>query len=217
MTLDKFSEVVMNASSEICMEDLTKAAMWRAAAIFRFRIQKINWGMILILQVLLSITLAASATDFKTLQVNFKDYTALYVFFWPYYPANLSVFSKRYEWSYTNTMRRGQIVDWSMFCCSRWHSVQPAPLSSQPSSEEQLLLLGQGLTSRPADGGGGGRGRSVSFSLPSSARSAPPASPPSWQEHASTSEAGSSTLKQVLPMSRHSPGTPSPADTGYGS
>ena len=36
--------------------------------------------MILILQVLLSITLAASATDFKTLQVNFKDYTALYVF-----------------------------------------------------------------------------------------------------------------------------------------
>jgi len=57
--------------------------------------------------------------------------------------------------------------------------IQLAPLSSQPSSEEQLLLLGQGLTSRPADGGGGGRGRSVSFSLPSSARSAPPASPPS--------------------------------------
>ena len=36
-----------------CMEDLTKAAMWRAAAIFRFRIQKNYCGMILILQVLL--------------------------------------------------------------------------------------------------------------------------------------------------------------------
>ena len=58
--------------------------------------------------------------------------------------------------------------------------VQPTPSSSssQPSSEEQLLLLGQGLTSRLDDGGGRGRGQSASFSLASSARSAPSASPP---------------------------------------
>ena len=94
--------------------------------------------------------------------------------------------------------------------------VQPAPSLSQPSSDEQLLLLGQDPASRPAAGGGGGsRGRSVSFSLPSSAASPLPASPPRWREHAS--EAGSPTLEQVLLMSRHSPGTPSPADAGYGS
>ena len=89
-----------------------------------------------------------------------------------------------------------------------------APSSLQPSSEEQLLLLGQEIASRPAGGGGGSRGRSVSFSLPFSAASPLPASPPRWQEHAS--EAGSPTLVQVLLMSRHSPGTPSPADAGYG-
>ena len=55
----------------------------------------------------------------------------------------------------------------------------------------------------------------MSFSLPSSAASPLPSSPPRWREHAS--EAGSPTLKQVLLMSRHSPGTPSPADAGYGS
>ena len=95
--------------------------------------------------------------------------------------------------------------------------VPPAPSSSfQLSSEEQLLLIGQDQASRPAGGGGGGsRGRSVSFSLPSSAASPLPASPPRWREHAS--EAGSPTLEQVLLMSRHSPGTPSPADDGYGS
>lgn len=92
--------------------------------------------------------------------------------------------------------------------------IQPAPSSLQPSSEEQLLLLGQEIASRPAGGGGGSRGRSVSFSLPFSAASPLPASPPRWQEHAS--EAGSPTLVQVLLMSRHSPGTPSPADAGYG-
>ena len=85
--------------------------------------------------------------------------------------------------------------------------VPPAPSSSfQPSSEEQLLLIGQDQASRPAGGGGGGsRGRSVSFSLPSSAASPLPASPPRWREHAS--EAGSPTLEQVLLMSHHSPGT----------
>ena len=94
--------------------------------------------------------------------------------------------------------------------------VQPTPSSSQPSSEEQLLLLGQDQASRPAAGGGGGdRGRSVSFSFPSSAASPLPASPPRWREHAS--EAGSPTLEQVLLMSCHSPGTPPPADAGYGS
>ena len=55
----------------------------------------------------------------------------------------------------------------------------------------------------------------MSFSLPSSAASPLPSSPPRWREHAS--EAGSPTLEQVLLMSRHSPGTPSPADAGYGS
>lgn len=94
--------------------------------------------------------------------------------------------------------------------------VQPTPSSSQPSSEEQLLVLGQDQASKPAaGGGGGGRGRSVSFSLPSSFASPLPASPPRWREHAS--EAGSTTLEQVLLMSHHSLGTPSPADAGYGS
>ena len=93
--------------------------------------------------------------------------------------------------------------------------VQPTPSSSQPSSEEQLLLLGQDQASRPSAGGGGSRGRSVSFSLPSSAASPIPASPPRWREHAS--EAGSPTLEQVLLISRHSAGTPSPAGAGYGS
>ena len=55
----------------------------------------------------------------------------------------------------------------------------------------------------------------MSFSLPSSAASPLPASPPRWREHAS--EAGSPTLEQVLLMSRHSSGTPSPTDAGYGS
>ena len=32
--------------------------------------------------------------------------------------------------------------------------IQPAPLALQPSSEGQLLLLGQDLASRPAGGGG---------------------------------------------------------------
>ena len=101
---------------------------------------------------------------------------------------------------------------------SEQHEVPPAPSSSssssQPSSEEQLLLTGQDQASRP----GGSRGRSVSFSLPSSSSAASPllpASPPRWREHAS--EAGSPTLEQVLLMSRHSPATPSPADAGYGS
>ena len=74
----------------------------------------------------------------------------------------------------------------------------------------QKPLLGQDPASRPPGGGGGS-----SFSLPSSAASPLPASPPRWREHAS--EAGSPTLEQVLLMSRHSPSTPSPADTGYGS
>ena len=78
--------------------------------------------------------------------------------------------------------------------------IQPAPSSSQPSSEEQLLLLGRDLASRPAGGGGGSRVRSVSFSLPSSAASPLPASPPRWRDHAS--EAGSPTLEQVLLMCR---------------
>jgi hypothetical protein len=55
----------------------------------------------------------------------------------------------------------------------------------------------------------------VSFSFPSSAASPLPASPLRWREHAS--EAGSPTLEQVLLMSCHSPGTPPPADAGYGS
>ena len=92
--------------------------------------------------------------------------------------------------------------------------VQTTSSPSQLSSEEQILLLGQDQASRPSSGGGS-RGRSVSFSLPSSAASPLPSSPPRWREHAS--EAGSPTLEQVLLMSRHSPGTPSPADAGYGS
>merc|ERR1719234_2337378 len=83
---------------------------------------------------------------------------------------------------------------------SEQHEVPPAPSSSsshsQPSSDEQLLLIGsQDQGSRPA---GGSRGRSVSFSLPSSCASAsplPPASPPRWREHAS--EAGSPTLEHA--------------------
>ena len=62
--------------------------------------------------------------------------------------------------------------------------IQPEPSSSQPSSEEQLLLLGRDLASRPAGGGGGSRVRSVSFSLPSSTASPLPASPPRWRDHA---------------------------------
>ena len=104
------------------MEDLTKAAMWRAAAIFRFRIQKNYCGMILILQVLLCNYLSCLSDRLQDTSGEFQRLHCIICLFWPYYPANLSVFSKRYEWSYTNTMRRGQIVDWSMFCCSRWHS-----------------------------------------------------------------------------------------------
>ena len=74
----------------------------------------------------------------------------------------------------------------------------------------QRPLLGQDPASRPPGGGGGS-----SFSLPSSAASPLPASPPRWREHAS--EAGSPTLEQVLLISRHSAGTPSPAGAGYGS
>ena len=83
--------------------------------------------------------------------------------------------------------------------------IQPAPLSSQPSSEEQLLLLGQELTSRPASGGGGSRGRSISFCLPFSAASPLPASPPRCQEYASEAYTYSPTLEQVLFMTRHAP------------
>ena len=95
--------------------------------------------------------------------------------------------------------------------------IQPLPLSSQPSSEEQLLLLGQGLTSRPADGGGGDRGRSVSFSFPllPGRHLQPLLQADKSQQRCA--DAGSSILKQVLPMFPHLPGTPSPADTGYGS
>ena len=106
--------------------------------------------------------------------------------------------------SYLEALTRGRHTEQQ-----RAAEVQPPP-SSQPSSEELL----QDQACRPA-GGGGSRGRSVSFSLPSSAASPLPSSPPRWREHAS--EAGSPTLEQVLLMSRHSPGTPSPADAGYGS
>ena len=74
----------------------------------------------------------------------------------------------------------------------------------------QKPLLGQDQARRTPGGGGGS-----SFSLPSSAASPLPASPPRWREHAS--EAGSPTLEQVLLISRHSAGTPSPAGAGYGS
>ena len=109
--------------------------------------------------------------------------------------------------SYLEALTRGRHAE------QQRAEVQPTPSSSQPSSAEQLLLLDQDQASRPA--AGGSRVRSVSFSLPSSAASPLPASPPRWREHAS--EAGSPTLEQVLLMSRHSPGTPSPADAGYGS
>ena len=86
--------------------------------------------------------------------------------------------------------------------------IQPAPSSSQPSSEEQLLLLGRDLASRPAGGRGGSSVRSVSFSLPSSTASPLPASPPRWRGRQSNLGASAPHV---------SPGTPSPADAGYGS
>ena len=124
MTQDKFSEVVMNASSEIAWRILPRRPCGGQLLSSGSEFRKNNWGMILILHFrsCFAIILAASANDFNTLQVNFQRLHCIIRLVWPYYPANLSVYSKRYEWSYTNTMRRGQIVGWSMFCCSRWHS-----------------------------------------------------------------------------------------------
>ena len=118
--------------------------------------------------------------------------------------------------SYLEALTRGRHSAIAAQQCQRL-DVQTTSSPSQLSSEEQILLLGQDQASRPSSGGGGGgsRGRSVSFSLPSSAASPLPSSPPRWREHAS--EAGSPTLEQVLLMSRHSPATPSPAEAGYGS
>ena len=101
--------------------------------------------------------------------------------------------------SVTNTIENIKCFQYS-HTLQRWYLIL----------RSQKPLLDQDQASRPPGGGGGS-----SFSLPSSAASPLHASPPRWREYAS--EAGSPILEQVLLMSRHSAGTPSPAGAGYGS
>ena len=198
------------------MEDLTKAAMWRAAAIFRFRIQKNNWGMILILQVLLcnysnclSERLQDTSGEISKNTLHYMSCLAILSIQLVCVQQEIWVKLHEHDETRSNSWLKHvllQSLTFSLFLCRHNLHLKSSCCCWVKALQVDLLMVeveaGAAASASPCPLLLGRHLQPLLQADKSQQRCA---------------DAGSSILKQVLPMFPHLPGTPSPADTGYGS